>query len=218
MKKGVYINDSIHGLIPLSAYEKRIISSTEFNRLHDVYQNSTVYLTFPTNRTKRFEHSIGTMKLCSDIFFSSVSNSSVENIKKFYEIFSTEYNKMIKDVAKNNKLWEEKLGGHTPNKLPEIELDRFRHSLIPHNVPEQYQIIHLLLIQSIRVAALLHDIGHPPFSHIVENALKSSYESCVEIQDENERIKKFSETMSKCFGDKKENCMNRWGMRLATIF
>ena len=56
MKKVIYLNDSIHGLIPLSEYEKRIISSVEFNRLHDVYQNSTVYLTFPTNRTKRFEH------------------------------------------------------------------------------------------------------------------------------------------------------------------
>lgn len=54
MKKGIYLNDSIHGLIPLSEYEKRIISSIGFNRLHDVYQNSTVYLTFPTNRTKRF--------------------------------------------------------------------------------------------------------------------------------------------------------------------
>lgn len=63
LKKGIYLNDSIHGLIPLSEYEKRIISSIGFNRLHDVYQNSTVYLTFPTNRTKRFEHSIGTMKL-----------------------------------------------------------------------------------------------------------------------------------------------------------
>ena len=51
MKKGIYLNDSIHGLIPLSEYEKRIISSVGFNRLHDVYQNSTVYLTFPTNRT-----------------------------------------------------------------------------------------------------------------------------------------------------------------------
>ena len=42
MKKGIYLNDSIHGLISLSEYEKRIISSIGFNRLHDVYQNSEV--------------------------------------------------------------------------------------------------------------------------------------------------------------------------------
>ncbi len=74
--KGIYINDSLHGLIRLSEFEKEIVSSVGFNRLHDIYQNSTVYLTYPSNRTKRFEHSIGTMKLCSDMFYSSVSNSS----------------------------------------------------------------------------------------------------------------------------------------------
>ena len=75
MKKGIYINDAIHGLISLTEYERRIVSTIGFNRLHDVYQNSTVYLTFPSNRTKRFEHSIGTMKLSSDMFFQSLLNA-----------------------------------------------------------------------------------------------------------------------------------------------
>lgn len=97
MKKGIYLNDSIHGLIPLSEYEKRIISSIGFNRLHDVYQNSTVYLTFPTNRTKRFEHSIGTMKLCSDMLFSSILNASEKNLEMFYKIFQVEYEKNYKN-------------------------------------------------------------------------------------------------------------------------
>ena len=73
MEKGIYISDSIHGLTQLSEYEKKIIASVGFNRLHDVYQNSTVYLTYPSNRTKRFEHSIGTMGLCSKMFYNSVS-------------------------------------------------------------------------------------------------------------------------------------------------
>ena len=55
MKKGMNINDSVHGLVRLTAYEKKILCSPEFNRLHDVYQNSTVFMTFPANRTKRFE-------------------------------------------------------------------------------------------------------------------------------------------------------------------
>ena len=122
MKKGIYLNDSIHGLIPLSEYEKRIISSVGFNRLHDVYQNSTVYLTFPTNRTKRFEHSIGTMKLCSDMFFSSVLNATSENLDAFYNIFNDEYKKIIDEIAKQHEFCEQKLGGITPDNMPSLEL------------------------------------------------------------------------------------------------
>lgn len=205
MKKGIYLNDTIHGLIPLSEYEKRIISSIGFNRLHDVYQNSTVYLTFPTNRTKRFEHSIGTMKLCSDMFFYSVLNSSETTLNTLYEIFEQELVSIISKIAKNSQFCEQMLGGMTPSNIPPIELDKFRYSLIPNNVPTNYQVIHLILIQSIRAAALLHDIGHPPFSHIVEYALKAVYEENKnQNPSQNDSLNEFTKVMSKYFEDNKK--------------
>lgn len=184
---------------------KKNLSSIGFNRLHDVYQNSTVYLTFPTNRTKRFEHSIGTMKLCSDMFFYSVLNATPESLNEFYKNFLKEYENIIKEIAKEHGFCEQKLGGRTPDKMPLIEFDKFRHSLIPHNVPEKYQTLHLLLMQSIRVEALLHDIGHPPFSHIVEYALKAVYEENKKMQpEEGTKLKIFLDTMAKYFEDKKK--------------
>lgn len=205
MKKGIYLNDTIHGLIPLSEYEKRIISSIGFNRLHDVYQNSTVYLTFPTNRTKRFEHSIGTMKLCSDMFYYSVLNSSETTLNTLYEIFEQELVSIISKIAKNSQFCEQMLGGMTPSNIPPIELDKFRYSLIPNNVPAKYQVIHLILIQSIRAAALLHDIGHPPFSHIVEYALKAVYEENKNQNPaQNNSLNEFTKVMSKYFEDNKK--------------
>lgn len=205
MKKGIYLNDTIHGLIPLSEYEKRIISSIGFNRLHDVYQNSTVYLTFPTNRTKRFEHSIGTMKLCSDMFYYSVLNSSEPTLNILYEIFEQELVSIISKIAKNSQFCEQMLGGMTPSNIPPIELDKFRYSLIPNNVPAKYQVIHLILIQSIRAAALLHDIGHPPFSHIVEYALKAVYEENKnQNPSQNNSLNEFTKVMSKYFEDNKK--------------
>ncbi|MDO5291563.1 MAG: HD domain-containing protein [bacterium] len=205
MKKGIYLNDSIHGLIALTEYEKRIVSTIGFNRLHDVYQNSTVYLTFPTNRTKRFEHSIGTMKLCSDMFFYSLLNTTGPMLHEFFEIFEREYAEIFKEIADDKELCKEKLGGREPEAIPNVELDKLRHSLIPNNIPEQYKMVHIILIESIRAAALLHDIGHPPFSHIVEFALKKVY---LEYKDkpvnEKENAKNFVEIMSKYFeGDKK---------------
>lgn len=200
MKKGIYLNDTIHGLISLTEYEKRIISTIGFNRLHDVYQNSTVYLTFPTNRTKRFEHSIGTMKLCSDMFYYSLLNTSDAMIREFYQVFEREYADILEKIATSPELYEDKLGRVIPKQLPQIEFDRLRHSLIPNNVPETYKVMHLILIESIRAAALLHDIGHPPFSHIVEFALKKVY---MEYKDkevgENEQLDEFLAIMSQYF-------------------
>lgn len=182
MAKGIYISDSIHGLTQLSEYEKKIIASVGFNRLHDVYQNSTVYLTYPSNRTKRFEHSIGTMNLCSKMFYNSVTNMAEEKLAPFYKIYERELNAIIESIENKNEY--KVIFKNLPKAIPDLKWDNFQMSLIPKRVPNEYIKVHMILIQAIRAAALLHDIGHPPYSHVVERAMKSAYEKCREKKDE----------------------------------
>lgn len=201
MAKGIYINDSIHGLIALSEYEKRIISSIGFNRLHDVYQNSTVYLTFPSNRTKRFEHSIGTMKLCSDMFYFSILNSDKQTLESFYKHYESICKSIIESISFETCSY--KLGGRPPKdvNIPDVIFSQFENSLTPYNVPPEHRNLHILIIQSIRAAALLHDVGHPPFSHVVENSLKKVYEDVLLCSDRNMQKKNFATIMENYFGN-----------------
>ena len=76
------IGDTVHGTIQISKIEKEIISSSIFNRLHDISQNSTAYLTFPS--TKRFEHSVGTMYLAGQMFYYSIMNAKEDQRDAFF--------------------------------------------------------------------------------------------------------------------------------------
>lgn len=84
-KKLRQITDNVHGTVYLSQFESNLISTPFFYRLHDIYQSSTVYLTFPSNRTKRYEHSIGTMELASELFFAGMTNAKSDDRKDFLE-------------------------------------------------------------------------------------------------------------------------------------
>jgi HD superfamily phosphohydrolase len=140
------------------------------------------------------------MKLCSEMFFQSLLNTTDSMLSEFFEIFVREYDEILDKLAQQTDICVEKLGDRLPTEMPKIELDKLRHSLIPNNIPNEYKIMHLILIQSLRAAALLHDIGHPPFSHIVEFALKDVYlEYKEKVLSEEENAKEFVEIMSKYF-------------------
>lgn len=186
-RKTILIADCIHGSIQISYLEKQVISTQAFNRLHNILQNSTAYLTYPSNQTKRFSHSLGSMHLVGEMFFKSIVNATEETRNEFLRT-AKEYieERIIADdefVNEINKI----LGSyvrHFEDVFSNFQIDDPLYRLGTPNVIKTDQIfVYLVLYQSLRVAALLHDVGHPPFSHVIESALKTVLQQINQIQE-----------------------------------
>ena len=204
VSKTIHISDTIHGSIPISSFEKKIISTRIFNRLHNISQNSTAYLTYPTNRTRRFEHSIGTMHLCSQMLVYGCDNADKDTTECFFSDFEKELRDILQSKLKNDgdSIYREKLGDinlskKTLFKYEKITITDYIYSI---NIPKtlydsKKEVLYTILLQAVRLAGMLHDIGHPPMSHITESALTKLWKDTKEKADENDRYMEFYECL-----------------------
>lgn len=182
-KKINQISDSLHGSIQISELEKTIISTQVFNRLHHVLQNSTAYLTFPTNKTSRFAHSIGVMHLGGEMFRYAVTNGENTAIGNLLRVIET----FLNNLSDKNEDFRREIG-NSFNSMTEYKRmltdlrgrefdDSFYKANSPFLITQEQLYSYIVVYQSLRLSALLHDLGHPPFSHITEDALDSIYAS-----------------------------------------
>jgi len=61
------IYDNIHGYIKLDTVASSIVDTPVFQRLRNIHQTGIMYLVFPTANHSRFEHSIGTYHLATQM-------------------------------------------------------------------------------------------------------------------------------------------------------
>lgn len=225
------VTDTIHGTIFLSNLESAMIATPYFFRLHDIYQSSTVYMTYPTNRTKRYEHSLGVMQLVSKMLFSSVANADDPTRVHFFKTLDSRFQDVVKNAL--NKSNDMNVGGgyyqnikyyinkafnrygyeHIWNYISnarltidgdsffsELALDQHQYyPMIVNNVSEDMKqfFLYRCLLQAIRIVALFHDVGHPPFSHIIESALKEIFLEADRKKWDAEKKVNFDESLKK---------------------
>lgn len=206
------LTDAIHQTIYLSELESKMMSTAYFYRLHDVYQSSTVYLAFPCNRTKRYEHSCGTMDIAGKMFFYSVANADDNVLTALFEKAETEFCSIIRELLKAKR---RTIPAYLNTSITELSqcfkpvsrqrideqiqpickttydnYDLVRDSALNHYMPpfslasNKNRFLYQCILEAIRIVALFHDIGHPPYSHIMETVLKNLYERCKEDQSQ----------------------------------
>jgi len=207
-KKLRQVTDSIHGTIYLSDLESELISTPYFYRLHDIYQSSTVYMTFPSNRTKRYEHSLGTMALASRMLFSAVTNAETKTRNLLFKKLKSNFLEIAELVnngganvnqyfGKNPEIIENLFdeigsikdsedvinyikGSMKAGEFIDTALDYYQYYPMERITAEGDNVenifLYRCLLQAVRIVALFHDVGHPPYSHIIEEVLKDLYD------------------------------------------
>ncbi|MCY4443294.1 MAG: HD domain-containing protein [Proteobacteria bacterium] len=145
--KSIRIRDSLHGSLSLSAYEAAIIGHPYIQRLRYIRQLGFFHLVFPGATHSRFEHSLGVMHLATCAYLKISDNQ-------------------------RRLLCVHDISAETLNDFEN------HHPSLQATLAPTFGLLNSLFsspyaLATLRTAALLHDIGHSPYSHCSEKFLPS---------------------------------------------
>ena len=138
------IFDSIHGVIELSNFAIEIIDTKIFQRLRYIKQLGTCNFIYHNAVHTRFEHSIGTYHVAGEFLKYLIKNSKENDL-------SLQYVEELKTYYSNREL------------ITYACCDDVNTNFKINSYLDNY------IIELIKIAALCHDLGHGPFSHIFDD-------------------------------------------------
>lgn len=151
----------------MAAHERLVVDAPITQRLRRVGQTGLAELVFPEAKTSRFVHSLGAMHLASRFVVAALENASAADVKSFFDDVSNEIDWTTLRSDDLNELLT-----HSGS-LDALSAVRFSSFVDPSSSEGRENRRQLALIEgALRLAALFHDLGHLPFSHDAEYALK----------------------------------------------
>ena len=145
-------NDPIYGPIGLDLKLVKLIDTVQFQRLHHLRQLGVTHSVYPGASHTRFEHSIGTCHLAGELL-ERLLKVAKENVKEK----SAKRTETDETIAIENE-----------------KTDKRERSIVDILSDDKDLLC-------VKMAALLHDLGHGPFSHFWESLIKKH----IEILNEN---------------------------------
>jgi HD superfamily phosphohydrolase len=159
------IRDPIHGYVAFTGIERALLDHPIAQRLRYIGQSAAAHLVFPEMRVSRMAHSLGAMHLASRFLDAALANSA-----------PAERNRILAGcrnlVERHAELG---LGNNAEAALADQGLLTGRD----HDEP----VTLLLVEQGLRLASLVHDLGHLPYSHDFEQALEDHWRANPQARD-----------------------------------
>lgn len=162
---GKVIRDPVHDYIRVPNEILPVVRSIQVQRLRNISQNSRAVAVYPSMNGSRYEHALGTMHLASKAWRIAWANAWAKDDDEpdvVREAFCTEVFNFVKQYLQDNP---DELDDYWREYFDPAKRDKYRY----FNEHFEEMIDH-----TVSVVGLVHDIGHPPFSHVLEDVFEDN--------------------------------------------
>lgn len=161
------VRDPVHGYLSVAPHERLVVDTPITQRLRRICQTGLAEMVFPEAKTSRFVHSLGAMHLASRFLVAALENASLSDMQSFLDEVQAQLDWSVLRAEELDDLLT-----HS-GALDALGAIRFSSFVKPDSAQGRDNRRLLALAEgALRLAALFHDLGHLPFSHDLEYALK----------------------------------------------